>query len=69
MFARMVPEGPVSAFAVFPAAMFLGDVVDRAVLLGQLECPDVEFGLQRQHPVAGGLAVLSDDDFQPAGPR
>jgi hypothetical protein len=69
MFARMVLEGPVPAFAVLPAAVFLGDVIDRTVFFRQLERSDVEFGLQRQHPVAGGLAVLRDDDLQPAGSR
>jgi hypothetical protein len=65
----MVSEGPVSTLTVLPPAVLLGDVVDRVVVLRQLERPDVEFGLQRQHPVAGGLAVLRDDDLQPAGSR
>jgi hypothetical protein len=69
MFTWMVPEGPVPALAVLPAAVLLGDVIDRTVFFRQLERPDVEFGLQRQHPVAGGLTVLRDDDLQPAGSR
>jgi hypothetical protein len=69
MFTWMVPEGPVPALAVLPAAVLLGDVIDRTVFFRQLERPDVEFCLQRQHPVAGGLTVLSDDDLQPAGSR
>jgi hypothetical protein len=69
MFTRMVSEGSVPALAVLPAAVLLGDVVDRAVVFYQFKGSDVEFRLQGQDAVAGGLAVLRDDDLQPAGPR